>query len=119
MTDFLKEIRPMIILVTDVSFVIDTASLTTQETLAKLIENGARMGIYFIVGAAHGAIDRLYDDISTVLKKQKVGVLIGRITDQSILEVMNRPYKEKNLEPYEAYYIKHGSTEKIKIVAPF
>ena len=118
-TDFLKEIRPMIILITDVSFVIDTASLTTQETLAKLIENGARMGIYFIVGAAHGAIDRLYDDISTVLKKQKVGVLIGRITDQSILEVMNRPYKEKNLEPYEAYYIKHGSTEKIKIVAPF
>ena len=118
-TDFLKEIRPMIILVTDVLFVIDTMSLATQTTLAKLIETGARMGIYFIVGAAHGSIDRLYDDITTVLKKQKVGVLIGRIADQNILEVLNRSYKEKSLEPYEAYYIKHGNAEKIKIVAPF
>lgn len=118
-TDFLQEIRPMIILIPNVSFIIDTVSITTQENLVKLIEMGAKMGIYFIVGAAHGAIERSYDDISTVLKKQKVGVLIGRIADQSILDVMNRPYKEKNLAPYEAYYIKHGSTEKIKIVAPF
>ncbi|WP_210470765.1 type VII secretion protein EssC [Sporosarcina sp. 6E9] len=117
--DFLKEVRPMITFITDVSFVIDEVSLTSQETLAKLIEGGARMGIYFVIGAAHGAIDRLYDDISTVLKKQKVGVLIGRIADQNILEVMNRSYKEKHLEPYEAYYIKHGNAEEIKIVAPF
>ncbi|QBQ07168.1 type VII secretion protein EssC [Sporosarcina pasteurii] len=115
--DFLKEIRPMITFITDASFVIEELSMTSQETLAKLIEGGARMGIYFVIGAAHGAIDRLYDDISNALKKQKTGVLIGRIADQNILEVMNRSYREKNLEPYEAYYIKHGNAEKIKIAA--
>lgn len=117
-TDFLKEIRPLVVLITDVSFVIDSSSLTAQTTIAKLIQNGARVGIHFVVGAAHGAIERQYDDITTTLKKQKVGVLIGRIADQNMLEVLNRPYKEKGLLPYEAYYIKQGKAEKIKIVAP-
>ena len=118
MNDFLKEIRPLAVLITDVSFVIESMSFTTQSTFAKLIETGAKAGIYFVIGAAYGAIERLYDDITTVVKKQKVGVLIGRITDQTILEVVNRPYREQNLLPYEAYYIKHGKAEKIKIVAP-
>jgi len=119
MKDYLKEIRPIAVLLTDVSFVIETMSLTTQSTLAKLMETGFRVGIYFVIGAVHGAIERKYDDITTIVKKQKTGILIGRITDQSILEVLNRPYKEQNLLPYEAYYIKHGKAEKIKIAAPY
>ncbi|MFB6468431.1 type VII secretion protein EssC [Cytobacillus sp. Hz8] len=116
--DFLHEIRPMVVLMTDASFVIESMSLMSQATLAKLIETGARLGIYFVIGAMNGAIERQYDDISSILKKQKTGVLIGRITDQNMLEVINRPYKEKNLHPYEAYYIKNGRAEKIKIIAP-
>ncbi|RDW16461.1 type VII secretion protein EssC [Oceanobacillus arenosus] len=116
---FTKEIRPMIVLVTDVSYVIETLSLTAQTTFAKLIENGSRMGIHFIIGAVHSSIDRLYDDITQMVKKQKNGVVIGRVSDQNILEVVNRPYREKGLLPYEAYYIQHGKAEKIKIAAPF
>lgn len=116
--DFMKEIRPMVVFVTDASFVIERMSMMTQETFAKLIEIGPRMGIYFIAGAAFGAIERQYDDISSVLKKQKTGVLLGRINDQNIFEVLNRPYKEKGLLPYEAYYIKQGKADKIKVVAP-
>ncbi|MBL5768608.1 type VII secretion protein EssC [Heyndrickxia sporothermodurans] len=119
MNEFMKDIRPMIVLITDVSFVINTMSDNAQTTLAKLIETGARVGIHFVVGIMYGAIDRSYDDIASILKKQKVGVLIGRISDQNILDVMNRPYKEKNLLPYEAYYVKQGKAEKIKIAAPF
>ncbi len=118
LSDFLKEIRPMIVLITDMSFIIDTLSFTAQETLAKLIEAGARAGIYFVVGAVYGALERKYDDLASSVKKQKTGVLIGRISDQNILEVLNRPYKEQNLQAYEAYYIKHGKAEKIKIAAP-
>jgi S-DNA-T family DNA segregation ATPase FtsK/SpoIIIE len=32
---------------------------------------------------------------------------------------LSRPYKEPNLLPYEAYYIKQGKAEKIKIAAPY
>ena len=117
--EFLNTLRPMVILITDAVFVVDTMSMMNQTTLAKLIENGGRVGIYFILGAVFGAIDRKYDDIITIMKKQKVGVLIGRITDQNILEVINRPYREQNLLPYEAYFIKHGKAEKIKIAAPY
>ncbi|WP_040205556.1 type VII secretion protein EssC [Neobacillus jeddahensis] len=117
--DFLKEIRPMVVFITDVSFLIESMSFTSQSALANLIETGARVGIYFVIGAVHGALERQYDDIATTVKKQKTGVLIGRITEQSILDVLNRPYKEQSLLPYEAYYIKQGKAEKIKIAAPY
>lgn len=117
-SEFLQELRPMIVLMTDAVFVINTLSSTTQQTLANLIDIGNRMGIYFVIGSIQGAIDRLYDDVTTAIKKQKNGILIGRISDQNMLEVMNRPYREANLLPYEAYYIKHGHAEKIKIASP-
>ncbi|MEN1967623.1 type VII secretion protein EssC [Lentibacillus sp. N15] len=116
--DFLQEIRPMIVLITDVLFVIENSSTTIQSNFAKLIENGPRMGIHFIIGAVHSSINRLYDDLTKVVKKQKSGVLIGRIADQNILEVVGRTYREKSLLPYEAYYIQHGKAEKIKIAIP-
>ncbi|MBT2730749.1 type VII secretion protein EssC [Bacillus sp. ISL-75] len=116
--DFLKEIRPMVVFITDVSFVIESMSFTEQSILVKLMDTGARTGIHFVVGAVHGALERQYDDIATMVKKQKTGILIGRITEQNILEVLTRPYKEPNLLPYEAYYIKQGKAEKIKIAAP-
>lgn len=116
---FLKELRPLVIFITDAGFVIEGLSSLNQTVLSKLIDSGSRSGIYFITGAVYGAIERQYDDISTVLKKQKTGILLGRISDQNILEVMNRPYKEKNLQPFEAYYIKQGNAEKIKMVAPY
>ncbi|CDQ40394.1 type VII secretion protein EssC [Virgibacillus salexigens] len=116
--DFLKDVRPMVVLITDVSVVIDSLSITTQTTFAKLIENGSRMGIHFIIGAVHSSIDRLYDDITQMVKKQKHGVLMARIMDQNILEVANRPYREKALQAYEAYYIQQGKAEKIKIAVP-
>jgi len=119
MREFLKEIRPMVVLLTDVAFLTQSLSFTSQSAVTKLLETGARVGIYFVIGAVHGAIDRQYDDIATIIKKQKAGILVGRITDQNILEVLNRPYKEQNLLPYEAYYIQHGRAEKIKIAAPY
>lgn len=117
--DFKNQIRPLVVLITDASFVVETMSALSQSTLAKLMETGARLGIYFIIGGIPGRIERMYDDISTMIKKQKTGVLIGRVADQNILEVMNRPYKEKNLPPYEAYYIRYGKAVKIKIAAPY
>ncbi|EUJ33941.1 FtsK/SpoIIIE family protein [Listeria floridensis FSL S10-1187] len=35
-----------------------------------------------------------------------------------MLDVMNKPYKEQPLPPYEAYYIKQGQAERIKLIAP-
>lgn len=116
--DLNEEIRPMIVMVTDISYVIETVSMNAETTLAKLIENGPRMGIYFVIGGVISSIERLYDDITQAVKKQKNGVLLGRISDQNLFEVPNRPFREKNLLPYEAYYIQQGLSEKIKIVSP-
>lgn len=116
---FVKEARPLVVFVSDLSNVIEKMPLQSQTIFADLIESGPRMGIHFVIGGILGRIERTYDDISTVVKKQKSGVLIGRIADQNMLEVLNRPYKEKSLAPYEAYYIRNGKAEKIKIAAPY
>jgi len=117
--DFVKEVRPLIILLADASFVIESLSSTLQEKLAKLIDTGARMGIHFVVGAMNGAIDRSYDDIAGAIKKFKSGIVIGRIADQNMINVLQPPYKEKSLQRYEAYYVERGKYEKIKIAAPY
>lgn len=115
---FTKEMSAVVVLITDTAFLAENTPLDLQKPLQRLIETGARMGIYFVSGAITGQLYRAYDDISGAFKKQKVGILIGRISDQNVLEVMNKPYKEQMLPPYEAYYINQGQAERIKLVAP-
>ena len=50
MNDFLKEIRPMVVFITDVSFVIESMSFTEQSTLVKLIETGAKQAFILSSG---------------------------------------------------------------------
>jgi len=118
LSGFLEQVRPLVILLTDAPYTIETLSTTAQTNLAKLIGTGARIGIYFVIGAMNGTVDRLYDDLANAIKKQKTGILLSRIADQNLLDVIQRPYKEKILQPYEGYYIRQGQAEKIKIVSP-
>lgn len=116
--DFLNEVTPMIIMIADVNHFIENSSTLLQSKLAQLLEAGPRMGIYIIACTVTGAIERSYDDLSMILKKQKNSILLARISDQNIIEVMNRPYREEPLKESEAYYIQLGQYEKVKIVSP-
>ncbi|WLV24297.1 type VII secretion protein EssC [Aciduricibacillus chroicocephali] len=119
LADFMKGIRPLLIILTDAGFTIESLSMTAQEKLAKLIDAGSRMGMHFVIGAMNGAIDRNYDEVANAIKKFKSGIIIGRIADQNMLDVLQPPYKEKSLQRYEAYYVKRGKYEKIKIATPY
>ncbi|MEN2667803.1 type VII secretion protein EssC [Listeria aquatica] len=116
--EFSKQFEPIVVLVSDTAYLAENVSIDAQKPLQKLVEQGEKMGIYFVAGAVSGQIYRAYDEVSGMFKKQKVGILVGRIIDQNVLEVMNKPYKEQPLPPYEAYYIRQGQAERIKLVAP-
>lgn len=115
---FVQEARPVIFYIPDIANVLNGMNNTVEDTLANLIENSYRQGIYFVIGGKPNALGRSYDAVSTVIKKQTVGISLVRLMDQGVLEVVNKPYKEPLLLPYEAYYIRQGQAEKIKIVAP-
>lgn len=118
MQDFVHQLRPMLIFLPDISNVLSTMDSKVETSLANLIEQAPRIGIYFIVGGKPGNLNRAYDSVSTAIKKGTNGITLTRIADQGLLEVLSKPYKEPMLAPYEAYYIRQGQAEKIKIAAP-
>lgn len=115
---YVEELRPMYVLLTDSIYAVEQMSLEARKNIVRLIENGPKLGIYFVTGSQTGILYRARDEISGELRKQKTGILLGRISDQNILSLINNIYKEALLAPYEAYYIKQGQYEKIKLIAP-
>lgn len=115
---YVEELRPMYVLLTDSIYAAEQMSLEARKNIVRLIENGPKLGIYFVSGSQTGILYRARDEISGELRKQKTGILLGRISDQNILSLINNIYKEALLAPYEAYYIKQGQYEKIKLIAP-
>ncbi|MBC1738686.1 hypothetical protein, partial [Listeria seeligeri] len=106
------------IVLTDSIYSAEQISAEARKNIVKLIENGPRLGIYFVTGSQTGILYRARDEISGELRKQKTGILLGRVSDQNVLSLINTIYKEQMLAPYEAYYIKQGQYEKIKLIAP-
>ncbi|MBC1774329.1 FtsK/SpoIIIE domain-containing protein, partial [Listeria seeligeri] len=115
---YVEELRPMYIVMTDSIYSAEQMSTEARKNIVKLIESGPRLGIYFITGSQTGILYRARDEISGELRKQKTGILLGRVSDQNVLSLINTIYKEALLAPYEAYYIKQGQYEKIKLIAP-
>lgn len=114
---FVEKVRPMIVLITDVAMIIEQVEREVQKQFLHLLENGPRMRVYFIIGSLSHQLERGYDDVSKGVKNLSNGVIIGRISDQTVLEVTNRPYKEPTLLPYEAYYIQNRKATKIKLIS--
>ncbi|MEE9728634.1 FtsK/SpoIIIE domain-containing protein, partial [Listeria seeligeri] len=115
---YVEELRPMYVVMTDSIYSAEQMSTEARKNIVKLIESGPRLGIYFITGSQTGILYRARDEISGELRKQKTGILLGRVSDQNVLSLINTIYKEALLAPYEAYYIKQGQYEKIKLIAP-
>ncbi|MGF9963743.1 type VII secretion protein EssC [Bacillus rhizoplanae] len=115
--EFKKQLRPIVVVITDVPFINSTMNTTVEDNLGELIENGHRMGIHCIISGTNGLLGKDYDRVNQAVKKQKTGIVLTKVTDQWLFEVSNRPYKEKNLQPYEAYFIQQNMAEKIKLAA--
>ncbi|WP_099223950.1 type VII secretion protein EssC [Listeria costaricensis] len=115
---YMEELRPTYVFITEASYATEQIDPANQKKMAKIIEQGARMGIYVIGSGVSGILSRGLDDISAHLKKQKVGIIVGRISDQNVLSPIQSVYREQPLAPYEAYYMKNGQYQKIKLTAP-
>lgn len=113
--EFTKQLSPIVLLFTDMEAINSQLSSTLQSQLAKVISDAAPYGIHFIFGMK-SQMARSYDEVSTALKKLNTAISMVRLNDQNVIEVQ-RPYREKELNAYEAYMIQGNHTEKMKILS--
>ncbi|MBC6311009.1 hypothetical protein HCJ66_15895, partial [Listeria sp. FSL L7-1582] len=117
-TEFLKDARPVLVAIADLDLIVSGISSDLETDFVSLLENGARFGIYFIIAGNTSTMGRGYSKVSDIIKLQKNGIALCKLSEQNIIDVSNKNYQEPNLLPFEAYNIQNGVAEKIKVVKP-
>ena len=61
-------------------------------------------------------LNRKIDEVSKSIKLYKQAIVAMRITDQSVLNVINRPVREEPLDSQVNYYVEDGFVRKVKVL---
>ena len=85
------------------------------DTLAYVLDKGIRAGYGSIVMSSP-LITKHIDVISKTARSYKQAILALRLSDQSVLTVINRPVRESQLEEQEHYYVSDGLASKMKVL---
>ena len=86
-----------------------------QSSLNYVLEKGARVG-YATVAMSGSQLNRKIDEVSKSIKLYKQAIVAMRITDQSVLNVINRPVREEPLDSQVNYYVEDGFVRKVKVL---
>ena len=86
-----------------------------QSSLNYVLEKGARAG-YATVAMSGSQLNRKIDEVSKSIKLYKQAIVAMRITDQSVLNVINRPVREEPLNSQVNYYVEDGFVRKVKVL---
>ena len=90
-------------------------SMDLQSSLNYVLEKGARAG-YATVAMSGSQLNRKIDEVSKSIKLYKQAIVAMRITDQSVLNVINRPVREEPLDSQVNYYVEDGFVRKVKVL---
>ena len=90
-------------------------SMDLQSSLNYVLEKGARAG-YATVAMSGSQLNRKIDEVSKSIKLYKQAIVAMRITDQSALNVINRPVREEPLDSQVNYYVEDGFVRKVKVL---
>ena len=90
-------------------------SMDLQSSLNYVLEKGARAG-YATVAMSGSQLNRKIDEVSKSIKLYKQAIVAMRITDQSVLNVINRPVREEPLDVQVNYYVEDGFVRKVKVL---
>lgn len=90
-------------------------SMDLQSSLNYVLEKGVRAG-YATVAMSGSQLNRKIDEVSKSIKLYKQAIVAMRITDQSVLNVINRPVREEPLDTQVNYYVEDGFVRKVKVL---
>lgn len=103
-----------LILISDLEDFCQRSELTSED-MSTFFEQGAKLGLYFILAGDYSFTGMSFDPIAKYVRTQSVvGLISMRLSDQDIFK---QAYiaKEKYPNPYECYYAMDHQNMKIKI----
>lgn len=113
--DFIQQFKPIVIVIADVTDLFSNIGDDEIYSLTELINNGAYMGIHFVIGCDVDAIDSRYDTLSKTIKMQSHIILLRKSSGQMAFDVSNKDANTTKLNPFEGYFIKDRYATKIKL----
>lgn len=84
-----------------------------EEKFVQLLKQSKDYNIVFVFAGPVTALEG-YDDLTKFLRDSGSSILFSELKNQNVFNVSNRVIAEKNLEAFEAYYIKGNMQTKIK-----
>ena len=103
------------VIVYNLTELVEELNSEVLETLAYVLEKGLRAG-YASVVMSSPVLTKHIDVVSKSVRAYKQAIVALRLSDQSVLTVINRPIREPQLEEQEHYYIADGLTSKMKVL---
>ncbi len=109
----LKEMNPVVIFITDYAIIKNTLDRMLEDSLLTILRQAKEYNIVFVFAGQITTFEG-YDDVSKFLRETGSAILFSELKNQNLFSVSNRILYEKNLEPYEAYYIENNLQTKVK-----
>ena len=94
---------------------VEELGMDALESLAYILEKGLRTG-YGSVVMSSPQLTKHIDAASKLARAYKQAIISMRLSDQSVLSVVNRVVREAQLGEQEHYYIADGLANKIKVL---
>lgn len=113
MKALMAEMNRVVVTVTDIQMLKNQLDMDMEESLIGLLKQSKEYRIDFIM-AGHLAALEGYDNLAKFLRESGSTILFSELKNQNVFNVSNRILSEKNLLPYEAYYIENNMQTKIK-----
>lgn len=110
-------LEPALVVVGDTGTIHEQLGKERAVGLLRLIDEGPRHAMPILAGGTLTAAGKGPDDLAKAVKKFANGVVVGRMSDQSVLKATNLPYKEPALDENEAYVVTDGQAVRVKLPA--
>ena len=95
-----------------------TKSGMTADSFSRLLKEGQKVGIYFIMHSELAKINQVYDDINKALKTSaKAGFVGMKMNEQPYVSVKSQFTREPPLDHDEQHYFAGRFIEKVKIIS--
>ncbi|WP_454050726.1 type VII secretion protein EssC [Cellulomonas sp. Marseille-Q8402] len=117
MADHARTLDRALVVVGDAGTVHAQLGKERAADLVRLMAEGPRHAMPVVMGGTLATAGKGPDDVAKAAKKVTAGLVVGKISDQSVLKATNVPYKEPELGESEAYIVADGKAVRVKLPA--
>lgn len=116
--EYARTLPPALVVVGDTSSAEVQVGKDRAPDLMRLLTDGPQFAMPALLGGTLAGAGKGPDELARAVKKVPVGLVAGRMADQSVLKATNLPFKEPDLSPSEGYLVTGGKAVQVKLPMP-